>query len=195
MSKRLFLKKFICNRKEIGSIIPSSPFLAKKVIQKSYIERSSVIIELWAGTWSFTKIIFEYLWKNKWNKKVFIIEKDIDLYNLLLKKFPDFKKYIFNFDILELNDFFENKKISKVDLIISGLPFKSLPIDIFLFIVKWFLPQYSKKDTIFVQFSYFKWFYEMLIPYFKKIDIQKCILNIPRAYIFKCTHFKENKCW
>jgi len=89
MSKLKFLKKFFLNRKEIWAITPSSRFLAKKVILENDIKNSEVILEMWAWTGSFTQKIFEFIWENKENKKIFIIEKDKDLFFLLQKKFPE----------------------------------------------------------------------------------------------------------
>jgi len=187
MSKLKFLKKFFLNRKEIWAITPSSRFLANKVVCKNDIEKSWIILEIWAWTWSFTKKIFEYT-QNK-NKKIFIIEKDKDLYELLLKKFPQNKENIYNIDILNIEEILKEKNIEKIDLIISWLPFKSLPLEIFYFITKEFLPKYTFENTIFIQFSYFKNFSKMLEDYFLKVEKKSCFLNLPRAYIFRCKNF------
>ncbi len=193
MSKLKFLHKFIKNRREIGSITPSSRFLANKVVRKSDIKNSQVIVELWAWTWSFTKKIFENLGEEK-QKKIFIIEKDKDLYELLLKKFPTKKQYIFNIDVLDIKELLIKNKVNSVDLIISWLPFKSLPLEIFYFIMKEFLPEFSNKNTLFIQFSYFKNFSLMLEDYFFYVEKKICFLNIPFANIFRCKKFWNKKC-
>jgi phospholipid N-methyltransferase len=46
MSKRLFIKKFMTDNKQTGALLPSSSFLAKKMIKKSDLLSSNVIIEL-----------------------------------------------------------------------------------------------------------------------------------------------------
>ncbi len=190
MSKLKFFKKFLFNRKEIGSIIPSSIFLAKKVVLKKDIQKSNVIIELWAGTWSFTKKIFEFS-KDLKNKKIFIIEKDEDLYNGLIKKFPEIKDNIYNIDILDIDVVLKKNKIKKIDLIISWLPFKSLPLEVFYFVMKEFLPKYADENLIFIQFSYFKNFWKILWDYFLNINKKSCYLNIPKANIFRCKNLKK----
>ena len=116
MSKIKFFAKFFKNRKEIGSITPSSRFLAKKIICPEDIKKANIILEFWAGTGSFTKRLFQIFEENDIcikSKKVFIFEKDTDLYNLLIKKYPEYKEYIFNIDILELHYFFKKKNIKK----------------------------------------------------------------------------------
>lgn len=196
MSKRLFLKKFITENKQTWALLPSSGFLAKKMVKKWLLSKSKVIIELGAWSWIFTQKIFEYLWADIKNKKVFIIEKDKDFYDLLLKKFPEYKEYIFNIDLLHIEELLKSNSVDSVDLIISGLPFKSLPKEIFSFLVDIFLPKYVNNKTTFIQFSYFSNFSEILLKYFNDISIAKCILNIPSAYVFTCSDFilkDENK--
>jgi phospholipid N-methyltransferase len=45
MSKIKFFTKFFKNRKEIGSITPSSRFLANKMIRSKDIEKAKIILE------------------------------------------------------------------------------------------------------------------------------------------------------
>lgn len=192
MSKRLFIKKFITKNKETWAVLPSSSFLAKKMVKEEYLLSSDVIIELWAGSWIFTNRIFNILWENIKDKNVFIIEKDVDFYNLLLKKFPNRKEYIYNIDLLDIEEKLLEKNISNIDLIISWLPFKSLPKEIFKFLVNDLFPKFINKKSRYIQFSYFSNFSNLILEYFDDIEIKKCILNIPSAYVFTCSNFIKN---
>jgi len=193
MSKRLFVKKFITANKETWAICPSSKYLAKKMVKKEDIINNDIIIEFWAWTWIFTKYIFEYAKNNLKNKKIFIIEKDIDFYNLLLKKFPDYKRFIYNIDVLDIEKLLNKYNIKKIDLLISWLPFKSLPFEIFNYLTKKFFPKFFDKNTKFVQFSYFQSFLKNIDKYFDNVDCNKCMLNFPIAYVFECTNIKKNE--
>jgi len=194
MSKRLFIKKFITDNKQTWAVLPSSWFLAKKMVKESDLLDADIIIELWAGSWIFTNRIFTLLWEEIKYKKVFIIEKDEEFYNLLLKKFPEYREYIYNIDLLDIKEVLSSNKVEKVDLIISWLPFKSLPKEIFTFLVEDFFPNFINKRSKFIQFSYFSNFSEVLLDYFNEVDIKKCLLNIPSAYIFSCCNFiKEDE--
>jgi len=193
MSKRLFLKKFLFNNRETGSIMPSSKTLANKMVKKKYIEESNVIIELWAWWWIFTKYIFEYSGNKLEEKKIFIIEKDKDFYELLLLKFPQYSDYIYNIDVLDLNKLLIENNIKHIDLVISWLPFKSLPKEIYDFLMIDLFKKYFTKNTLFVQFSYFKNFANDLSQIFENINISKCLFNIPSAYVFECNLLKNEK--
>lgn len=189
MSKKLFIEKFLSDNKQTWAILPSSKFLAKKIINKQDLLSSNIIIELWAWSWVFTKRIFELLGKEITNKQILIIEKDPDFYQLLIKKMPTYSKYIYNIDLLDINELLEEKWIKNVDLIISWLPFKSLPKELFDFLIFEFLTKHINKGSKFIQFSYFSNFWDSLATFFKNIKVEKCLLNIPSAYIFTCTNF------
>ena len=188
MWKLLFLKRFFLNRKEIWSVIPSSKFLAKKMVISDYIDTANVIVEIWAWTWSFTKEIFKH--NLDW-KKVFIIEKDKHFYNLLIEKYPDYKNYIFNYDMLDLSTLSQENNIENIDLIISWIPFRSLPEDLFNWFMENIVLKFFTNKSKFIQFSYFKNTKDILANYFQTITIEDCWLNIPKAYIFICSNIKK----
>jgi len=188
MSKLLFVKRFFLNRKEIWSIIPSSRFLAKKIIISDYIDNSNVIVEIWAWTGSFTNEIFKH--NLEW-KKVFIIEKDKSLHNLLVKKYPSYKQDIYNYDMMDLIDLLEQNNIKTIDLIISWIPFRSLSKEVFSWFMENIVWKYFTKDSKFIQFSYFRNTQKILKKYFNNIYIKDCWLNIPKASIFTCLNYKK----
>ena len=193
MSKFLFFKKFITDTKQTWAILPSSSFLAKKMVKKSDIENSKIIVELWAWNGIFTEYIFKYSKSTINDKKIFIIEKDIDFYNVLIKKFPDYKENIFNIDVMDLEKLLIKNNIKEIDLIISGLPFKSLPKKIFIYLVEDLFLKFFKEETKFIQFSYFKTFSKTLEKYFLNVSYKRCLLNIPVAYAFYFFNIKNNK--
>jgi len=55
MDRILFLKKFIDEPKKIGSLTPSSKFLARKMLKNLPWKNFSSVAELGAGTGTFTK--------------------------------------------------------------------------------------------------------------------------------------------
>ena len=189
-TKLLFIKNYLTKFKETWAVLPSSSFLWKKMVLKEDIDIANTIVELWAWTWIFTEEIFKH---NLTNKKVFIIEKNKDFYKLLIDKYPKHKDKIYNIDIVDIEILLKKESIDKIDLIISWLPFKSLPQDLFSFIINDLIWKYFTIDSRFIQFSYFKSFKDKFTKYFTDVSVKKCWLNIPPAYIFKCTWFKNNK--
>ena len=69
--KTFFLKNFLKNWKEVGSITPSSRFLTKKMLESIDFSKADTIVELGPGTGVFTK---EILIRMKSNAKLIILE-------------------------------------------------------------------------------------------------------------------------
>ena len=193
-SKIRFIKQAIKNYSQIGAIFPSSGFLAKKMVRNNQIENSRTIVELWAWTWIFTKNIFDLLEKlNSHDKKnIFIIEKDRELYKTITKRFYKQKDLIYNDDMLNLKNILAMKWLNHIDLIISWIPFRSLPKEIFTDMMENVLPELISKDTIFIQFSYMQNTKKLFEKYFENIKTDTCLLNIPSAFVFTCSWFREN---
>ena len=63
-SKRSFLKQFLKEKKMVGSMTPSSRFLAAKMLENVNLETAEVIIELGPGTGVFTEKIISKLSPN-----------------------------------------------------------------------------------------------------------------------------------
>ncbi|MGA8943791.1 MAG: phospholipid methyltransferase, partial [Thermoactinomyces sp.] len=69
----IFFSKFVQSPRQVGSIAPSSKFLAKKMLAPIDWKHASVIAELGAGTGALTKYI--HLFKHP-DCKLFVFEKD-----------------------------------------------------------------------------------------------------------------------
>ncbi len=186
-----FLSKYFHSEKkrsEIWAVCASSWFLADMIVCEAEMQNANVIVELWAGTGVFTKRIFNLVWETK--KEIFIVEKDFDFYTLLIKKFPEHRYNILNIDVLELENILTERWIDSVDLVISSLPFKSLPLEVFKGVMNHFLWNFSHSKTLFKQFSYFPCA-KMYKEYFWSIKKQFCFFNVPPATIFTCTGYKK----
>ena len=79
--KLLFLHKFLRAPKQIGSITPSSMFLAKKILEQVNWNRVDHIAELGAGTGAITKYIDAV---NLKDANVMLFEKEASLRDQLM---------------------------------------------------------------------------------------------------------------
>ena len=101
-------------KKSLGQNFLIDKNIIKSIVNIGEIKKSSVILEVGPGTGNLTEYILK---KNP--KKIFVIEKDSNLVNLLNRKFSD-KINILNKDILK----FDLNNISKEKIIIFGnLPY------------------------------------------------------------------------
>ncbi|WP_340387534.1 hypothetical protein [Paenibacillus sp. FSL E2-0151] len=83
----LFLQGFLRNPKRVGSVLPSSKYLAKKIVQSVRWDEVRTIAELGPGTGAITRLIRSHLPKSA---TVFLFERDPKMRSNLKKTYPEF---------------------------------------------------------------------------------------------------------
>lgn len=181
--KRLFIKEFLKNRKQIGSIAPSSRLLAKRMLQPIDFLKAKVFIEYGPGTGVFTRKIIQ---KMSPESKLFIFELDTQFYNQLNKEFGKIPNvYLIKDSALKAQEYIQAQQISEVDAVISSLPLMNFKLRVSKSIV-----DNSKKilapDGHFIQYQYSLNAKKMLERTFEKVSIQYVVGNIPPAFVYDC---------
>jgi phospholipid N-methyltransferase len=120
-----FLQAFLKNPTKVGSITPSSPELARVMLDGIKPDAENVVIELGVGTGAITKYLQELVPDDS---SYLGIELDEALVRLLTKNFPDLNIVCAN--AAETSDIHARSGLGKVSYIISCLPFVSLPAEI-----------------------------------------------------------------
>ena len=116
----LFIKQYIKNPKEIGSLTPSSNSLSK-MMTDSIVGNGDTLIELGAGTGVFTKLI-----KLKFkDHKFYVFEKNTNFHENLL----NIKNIDLRCNALDMTNIIDKNK-TKVSDVISGLPLRSIDNEI-----------------------------------------------------------------
>lgn len=178
-----FIKQYIKNPKTVGAIAPSSEKLAYRMVEDIDFLNASCIVEYGPGTGVFTEKILN---KKKHSTIFIAIEYNVDFYKILKDKFKNRANFILINDSAEnLKEYLDKYSIDKLDYIVSGLPFASLPHDMskkVLSVTKEILK--DKGEFITFQYTLFKM--KLFRTYFDKIKIKKVLLNLPPAYVLKC---------
>ena len=184
MSNRSFIKQYIKKPRIVGAILPSSPYLADKMIEDINFEQCSCIVEYGAGTGVFT----ENLIKNKkQDTVVIIIECNNKFYDLLRKRYMNLENvYIINDSAENIDAYLEKFNIHFVDYVISGLPFASLPKDVSKNILNK-TQRILSKEGKFITFQYTLFKKNFIREYFNKISIKFELKNVPPAFVLKCS--------
>ena len=120
-----FLQAFLKNPTKVGSIAPSSPELARVMLEGVKPGPDNVVIELGVGTGAITKFLQELVPDER---SYLGIELDQGLVRLLAKSFPNLNIVCGN--AAEMSEIHESAELGKVSYIISCLPFVSLPGEI-----------------------------------------------------------------
>jgi len=184
MSTLRFLKEYIKHPRTVGALLPSSPRLVKQMIAPINFEQATCIVEYGPGTGVFTEEIIQH----KCEDTVFlIVEYNKEFYHELQRKYEGIKNVHVVCDSAEHTyKYLQQYKIKKVDYIVSGLPFTSLPKDVstkILQVTKDLLGDHG--HLILFQYSRFK--QNFLKSFFMDIRTERVIRNVPPAFVFTCS--------
>lgn len=178
----IFFKEFLKNRKQIGSIIPSSFKLAKAMVEQIDYTKAKVIVELGAGLGTFTDLIAKKIDKNT---KLIVIEINDKFYDILKERFKDNDNIILiKEDARKLKEILKECDCEIADYVISGLPFLNFPKEMRDEIFK--VVSTSIKYS-FIMFQYTKLLEKEILEYYKILNKKKILLNIPPANIYILT--------
>ena len=178
-----FIKQYVKNPRTVGAIAPSAEKLAHKMVEGINFSKASCIVEYGAGTGVFTKKILN----KKKDSTIFIaIEYNGNFCEVLDEKFKDEKNFILiNGSAEKLKEYLNKYNIDKVDYIVSGLPFASLPDTMSNRILK-VTKEILKDRGEFITFQYTLFKMKLFKSYFSNIKRKRVLLNLPPAHVFKC---------
>lgn len=177
--KLSFLLKFIESPTQVGSITPSSRFLAEKMLESIDWENVRFMAELGAGTGAFTKHI--QVLKHP-NCKVAVFEKDDDMRKELYTLYPE----LFYFeDALCLAKKVQSMGMESLDAVVSGLPFALFEEAVRERIIDEVLHS-IKPNGVFVAFQYSLQMKNLLSSKFSRVEISFVPLNLPPAFVYVC---------
>ena len=177
--KILFMNKFLQTPREIGSVTPSSKYLAQRMIDCIHWDDTYSIAELGAGTGAITKYIRN---DNDDIRKVFLFEKNHTLREQLTLNYPNFLSFP---DACQLEQTIKNEGVKKLDCILCGLPFFNFPKDVRNILIDQ-IDQSLKIGGYFIAFQYSLQMKKRLMEYFDIEKIEFVPLNFPPAFVYVC---------
>ena len=116
-----FLQAFLKNPGKVGSITPSSPELARRMVAGIKPDENNVVLELGVGTGAITKFLQEIVPDES---SYLGVELDRDLVRSLKRNYPEMK--IVRGNALEAAEIHRKSGLGKVGTIICCLPFVSM---------------------------------------------------------------------
>jgi len=184
MSKGSFLKEFFKSNRMVGSIIPSSRFLSKKMLQPIAFERAKVIIELGPGTGVFTK---ELLRRTKPHTQLIVIELNDAFYEALQAKIKAPNLHLIHGSADQITQTLQRLNLPKADYILSSLPLSNFPAALRNTILDEVKNNLQDNGKL-IQFQYSRGLQKLYGNFFKEVKIDYTALNLPPAFIYTCTN-------
>jgi len=178
-----FLVQYMSKPRTTGAVLPSSKYLAKKMVKNMDFANANCIVEYGAGTGVFTGYLVD---QKKPETILIVFEKNPDFYQLLLQYYGNAENvHITNDSATEVGMHLKKYKQKKADYILSGLPFASLPKNMSENILTKTKKHLSEKgELILFQYTLIKM--ELLKKYFTEIKIEREWRNVPPAYVLRC---------
>ena len=178
-----FLKRFIQHPGRIGSVAPSSKFLAHAMLSQVDWKSALNIAELGAGTGVFTRDIVKLA---RPDANILVFEIDVSLRKLIREEHPDHKGLKLYSDAQKLEEVMRENNIESFDYIISSLPFTVLPHEMSENVLNAASKTLSPNGR-FIAYQYSRIMKHKLNEKFSDIKSKYVLLNIPPAFVFNCS--------
>jgi phospholipid N-methyltransferase len=129
----LFLQGFLKRPREVGSIIPSSRFLERRVVRFASVSEARTLVELGPGTGGTTRAVLRAMHADA---RLLAIEINPRFAQLLRQTIADPRLCVFQGSAADLPDALRLFGLPAPDLVLSGIPFSTMPRDVALAILR-----------------------------------------------------------
>jgi phospholipid N-methyltransferase len=126
-ARLLFARTFLKNPVMLGSVIPSSRFLIKGVLEPIDWARAGVIVEYGPGVGTITG---EILKRMRSEAKLIVIEMNPELARFLRETFNDARLVVIEGSAANVRKILAEHGYQNADYIISGIPLGSMPVPV-----------------------------------------------------------------
>lgn len=118
----VFLRAFLKRPRQVGSIIPSSRFLERRIVELAEVSRANVIVELGPGIGGTTRAILRAMRRDA---KLLSFEINPQLH-ALVERIEDPRLIAHLGSAGELRDVLRRYALARPEVVISGIPFSTL---------------------------------------------------------------------
>ncbi len=118
-----FLRGFLKKPKEVGSIIPSSRFMEKRIVRAAELARADVVIELGPGTGGTTRALLSHM---KPQARLLAMEINPHFVRLLRRTIRDPRLIVHEGSAQEIGSALADNGLAAADVILSGIPFSTM---------------------------------------------------------------------
>jgi len=177
--KFLFFYKFLQSPGRVGSVTPSSRFLAKTMVDAIPWNEVDSAAELGAGTGAITRYIQS---AKKESARVLLFEADPQMRGRLDDLYPEFACYP---DCRDIQAAVHKENLGQLDCVLSGLPFFNFTQELRDRILEQVVSS-LKDNGLFVAFQYSQQMRKQLEEVFDIEEIKFVPMNVPPAFVYIC---------
>src|SRR5215217_5044368 len=174
-----FFRSFLSHPRQVGAVLPTSRWAVRDMLDMADLPQAHYVAEIGAGTGAYTGEILKQL---RPDARFLAFEIDPDLAAVLSGRFEDPRLQIINDSAENIEDYLDG---AKVDVIVSAVPFTSLPQDakesVFRAAARALAP-----EGVMVQIQYSTVLQGDLTQRFASVRRRVSPLNVPPAFLYAC---------
>jgi phosphatidylethanolamine/phosphatidyl-N-methylethanolamine N-methyltransferase len=121
-----FLQGFLTKPKEVGSIIPSSRFLERRIVRAARVSEAKLVVELGPGTGGTTRALLRNM---RPDARLLAIEIN-PRFVALLRRINDPRLIVHQGSATEIGATLARYELPTPDVILSGIPFSTMTVGI-----------------------------------------------------------------
>jgi phospholipid N-methyltransferase len=174
-----FFRSFLAHPRQVGAVLPTSRWAVRDMLEMANLSQARLVAEIGAGTGAYTGEILKQL---RPDARFLALEIDPDLAVVLSGRFEDPRLQTINDSAENIEDYLDG---AKVDVIVSAVPFTSLPEDAKESVFR-AAAQALAPEGVMVQIQYSTVLQRDLTRRFASVRRRLSPLNVPPAFLYAC---------
>jgi phospholipid N-methyltransferase len=176
-----FFRGFLSRPKEVGSIIPSSRFMERRIVRTADLANASLAVELGPGTGGTTRALLRHMGPDA---TLLVIEINPDFVDLLRRTFDDPRLIVHQGSATEIPTILAKYGLGAPDVILSGIPFSTMEKSLGTEILR------SVRDSLsangrFVAYQFRDRVHTLGVDVFGKASVQTELRNVPPMRVYR----------
>ncbi|HEM46300.1 MAG TPA: methyltransferase domain-containing protein [Alphaproteobacteria bacterium] len=176
-----FFRGFLSRPKEVGSIIPSSRFMERRIVRTADLESARLAVELGPGTGGTTRALLRHM---RPDATLLAIEINPDFVRLLRRTFDDPRLIVHHGSATEIPQILAKHGLGAPDVILSGIPFSTMERSLGTEILR------SVRDSLstngrFVAYQFRDRVHTLGVDVFGKASVQTELRNVPPMRVYR----------
>jgi phospholipid N-methyltransferase len=176
-----FFRGFLTRPKEVGSVIPSSRFMERRIVKTADLASAKLAIELGPGTGGTTKALLRNMAPDA---KLLAIEINPDFCKLLSRHIEDPRLIVHHGSATEIPKILAEHTLDAPDVILSGIPFSTMEHTLGTAILR------SVRESLtpggrFVAYQFRDRVHTLGVKVFGRAHVQTEILNVPPMRVYR----------
>ncbi|WP_260924551.1 class I SAM-dependent methyltransferase [Novosphingobium sp. 9] len=178
----IFVEGFIRNPVMVGSIVPSSRFTIRRMLEKVDWENTKLFVEYGPGVGTFCQPVLDRLPRDG---MLLVIDTNPLFIDYLRRTITDSRFVAVNGSAADVEEIVRAHGHEKADYVLSGLPFSTLPKGVAPAIAA-ATYRVIRKGGAFLVYQFRPKAKTFMTPHFKRIDDAIEPINVPPCFMWWC---------